>query len=459
MNTKVLSAALLMKKLILYIFLICFCITSNAQSYNPLNRSEETTIRIKEYIDTLRIIDTHEHLLNPDFLRKTNILDFFLLMNHYYYDDLISAGMPEELFNKLYNGNMPPEEKWKLIEPYWNRSLNTSFALVAKVAARNLFNVNEINANTVGILTQRIKSAYNNKNWFETILKDSCRIEYLIQDDDALALKVDWIKYVKRFTPWLNVRTKFGIDSIAMEQVEPIFTLEDFVKSLRNEFEKGLKNGMVGIKVISAYSRNLYFEKTDVAAARKVFKTLVSGDEDLQISWEKAKPLQDYMFHQLMEMAKQHGVPVIFHTGLQAGQGNYIRNSNPVLLTNLFHEYPDVRFVLFHGSYPYGGELAALAKTYPNVYIDLNWTYAISPSYAKRYLSEWLETIPASKIMAFGGDYNCVENIYGVYQIAKQIITEVLTEKVSNNQLSENEARQVAKMILHDNAVEFYGLP
>ena len=459
MNTKVLSAALLMKKLILYIFLICFCITSNAQSYNPLNRSEETTIRIKEYIDTLRIIDTHEHLLNPDFLRKTNILDFFLLMNHYYYDDLLTAGMPEEFFNKLYNGNMPPEEKWKLIEPYWNRSLNTSFALVAKVAARNLFNVNEINANTVGILTQRIKSAYNNKNWFETILKDSCRIEYLVQDDDALALKVDWIKYVKRFTPWLNVRTKFGIDSIAMEQVEPIFTLEDFVKSLRNEFEKGLKNGMVGIKVISAYSRNLYFEKTDIAAARKVFKTLVSGDEDLQIPWEKAKPLQDYMFHQLMEMAKQHGVPVIFHTGLQAGQGNDIRNSNPVLLANLFHEYPDVRFVLFHGSYPYGGELATLAKTYSNVYIDMNWTYAISPSYAKRYLSEWLETIPASKIMAFGGDYNCVENIYGVYQIAKQIITEVLTEKVSNNQLSENEARQVAKMILHDNAVEFYGLP
>ena len=459
MNTKVLSAAPLMKKLILYIFLICFCITSNAQSYNSLNRSEETTIRIKEYIDTLRIIDTHEHLLNPDFLRKTNILDFFLLMNHYYYDDLLTAGMPEEFFNKLYNGNMPPEEKWKLIEPYWNRSLNTSFALVAKVAARNLFNVNEINANTVGILTQRIKSAYNNKNWFETILKDSCRIEYLIQDDDALALKVDWIKYVKRFTPWLNVRTKFGIDSIAMEQVEPIFTLEDFVKSLRNEFEKGLKNGMVGIKVISAYSRNLYFEKTDIAAARKVFKTLVSGDEDLQIPWEKAKPLQDYMFHQLMEMAKQHGVPVIFHTGLQAGQGNDIRNSNPVLLANLFHEYPDVRFVLFHGSYPYGGELATLAKTYSNVYIDMNWTYAISPSYAKRYLSEWLETIPASKIMAFGGDYNCVENIYGVYQIAKQIITEVLTEKVSNNQLSENEARQVAKMILHDNAVEFYGLP
>ncbi|MGB4293251.1 MAG: amidohydrolase family protein [Bacteroidales bacterium] len=448
-----------MKKLILYIFLICFCITSNAQSYNPLNRSEETTKRLKEYIDTLRIIDTHEHLLNPDFLRKTNILDFFLLMNHYYYDDLISAGMPEELFNKLYNGNMPPEEKWKLIEPYWNRSLNTSFALVAKVAARNLFNVNEINANTVGILSQRIKSAYNNKNWFETILKDSCRIEYLVQDDDALALKVDWIKYVKRFTPWLNVRTKFGIDSIAMEQVEPIFTLEDFVKSLRNEFEKGLKNGMVGIKVISAYSRNLYFENTDVAAARKVFKTLVSGDEDLQIPWEKAKPLQDYMFHQLMEMAKQHGVPVIFHTGLQAEQGNDIRNSNPVLLANLFHEYPDVRFVLFHGSYPYGGELATLAKTYPNVYIDMNWTYAISPSYAKRYLSEWLETIPASKIMAFGGDYNCVENIYGVYQIAKQIITEVLTEKVTNNQLSENEARQVAKMILHDNAVEFYGLP
>ncbi|HRT48695.1 MAG TPA: hypothetical protein P5151_11115, partial [Bacteroidales bacterium] len=66
-----------MKKFIVYIFLFCFCITGKAQSDYLSYRTEETARKLKEYIDTLKIIDTHEHLLNPDFLRKTNILDFF----------------------------------------------------------------------------------------------------------------------------------------------------------------------------------------------------------------------------------------------------------------------------------------------------------------------------------------------------------------------------------------------
>jgi hypothetical protein len=88
----------------------------------------------------------------------------------------------------------------------------------------------------------------------------------------------------------------------------------------------------------------------------------------------------------------------------------------------------------------------------------MNWTYAISPTYSERYLSEWLETVPASKIMAFGGDQRCVENTYGQLVIAKKIISEVLIKKVRDGYLSEDEAKVVARMILHDNAVEFYNL-
>lgn len=450
-----------MKRFIIYTIIICFTGCGENNFNLTFSQNDNTIIysRLKNYIDSLRIIDTHEHLLNPNLLRRSNLQDFFLLMNHYYYDDLISSGMSSETFDKLYNGKLTPEEKWEIIEPYWNRSFNTSFALMVKIAARRLYNISEINAGTVEILSQRIKSAYNSKEWFTRILQDSCRIDYIIQDDDALAMKESYIKYVKRFTPWLNVRTKFCIDSIAMEQVEPIFTLEDFVRSLKNEFKKQAGNGMAGVKIISAYSRTLYFDNPDVSAARKVFKMLVNADEGFEISWERAKPLQDYMFHQLLELAKSNNLPVIFHTGLQAGQGNDIRNSNPALLANIFRKYPEIRFVLFHGSYPYGGELSVLAKTYSNVYIDMNWCYAISPSYTKRYLTEWLETVPANKIMAFGGDYNCIENIYAEYQVAKQIIAETLTEKVVSNYYTENEAKKIARMILHDNAAAFYSLP
>ena len=74
-------------------------------------------LRIKDYIDSLRIVDTHEHLSDPDLLRESNLLDFFLLFHHYNYDDLVSAGMPDSLFNPLFIEPLTPKEKWKLIEP------------------------------------------------------------------------------------------------------------------------------------------------------------------------------------------------------------------------------------------------------------------------------------------------------------------------------------------------------
>jgi hypothetical protein len=84
--------------------------------------------------------------------------------------------------------------------------------------------------------------------------------------------------------------------------------------------------------------------------------------------------------------------------------------------------------------------------------------YIISPSYSERYLHEWLETIPANKIMAFGGDYHNVENVYGHLLFAKEIIGNVLTEKVRDGYFSEEEAMKIATMILHDNAVNLFGL-
>ena len=176
------------------------------------------------------------------------------------------------------------------------------------------------------------------------------------------------------------------------------------------------------------------------------------------MTYQAARPLQDYMFFALLDLARQHKIPVVLHTGLQAGKGNYITNSNPVLLSNVFLAYPDVKFALFHGSYPYGGEVSTLAKNFRNVYIDMNWSYAISPSYAERYLHEWLEAVPAGKIMAFGGDYTCVENVYGELVIAKKVISNVLINKVKEGYLTEPEAKNVARLILRDNAIRFYNL-
>jgi len=411
--------------------------------------------RITDYIDTIRIIDNHEHLADPQIVKQLDLLDFMLLLHQYNYNDLISSGLPKSNFDKLFNQKLPPKEKWDIIAPYWEASFNTANNRLAVLAARTLFGVDDINRSTVDTLSARIARAYQ-ADWTGHVLNDLCRIDYLIQDGDDKILGVDNIKYVKRFTSWLTVRSKYRIDSIAIEQVNPILTLEDFVLSLEEEFNSAMNRGVVAVKVNMAYYRTLKIDNVKVEEARRVFRSLRNGDEDHVLTYSEAKPLQDYMFHRLMDLAQKNSMPVVFHTGLHSGNGNYIANSDPSLLSNIFMRYPEIKFSLFHGSYPYGGELSALAKNFPNVFIDLNWIYAISPSYSERYLHEWLETIPVNKIMAFGGDFRCVENIYGELLIAKQVISKVLISKVGQGYFSEQEALKIAKMILYDNSKLFY---
>ncbi len=102
-------------------------------------------------------------------------------------------------------------------------------------------------------------------------------------------------------------------------------------------------------------------------------------------------------------------------------------------------------------------ELSYLAKQYPNVYIDMCWMYIISPSESKRYLEEWLYTVPSNKIMAFGGDCS-VEWAYGHSVMARKIITETLVKMVNDGCYTENEAIVIATRILRNNAIDLYKL-
>ncbi|MDX9725473.1 MAG: amidohydrolase family protein [Bacteroidales bacterium] len=413
--------------------------------------------RIRRYVDSLRIIDTHEHLIGPEILRKSYFLDFTLLFMQNGYDDLISAGMPDTLFDDVFNEPLSPIEKWRIIEPYWKKSFNTSFNRMIIYSIRNLYGIEELNESTVGPLSEKIKNAYET-GWFDNILRDSCKIDYIIEDGNYITGKDEYFRYVKRFDDWLLLRSRFGIDSLAIKQLDPIYTLDDLVESLTLAFENEVNKGMKAVKVFCAYYRPLFFARTSAESAKKVFRNLVNGEGDYRITMAEAKSLQDYLFHHLMQLAEKYDLPVAVHTGLQAGKGKVLGDSDPTLLTNLFREYPKVEFVLYHGSYPYGGELSALAKNYSNVYIDMNWIYSVSPTYSKIYLNEWLEMVPVSRLMAFGGDCNTAENVYSELQTARRIITEVLSDKVEEGYINESEAKLIARMILRENAVKLYKL-
>ena len=412
--------------------------------------------RIRSYLETMKIVDTHEHLVSQKGIGNSKMCDFMLLFHQYADDDIKSAGMSKPTFETLLHDSLTVLQKWEILKPYWEGSFNTGYNRAALLAADRLFGVKELNENSVVELSARIKQAYST-DWYTKVLREKCNIEFLINDDPNRNFSdVQMMRYTQRFN-YFQINSKNTIDQLAKQNGITIATLDDLVNSLNGEFEEAMKRGFTTLKSSAAYFRSLYYEDVTKEKADEIFNLIIKNPNQV-FSFEAIKPLSDYMMHRTLDLARKYHVPFQIHTGLQAGDGNYIMNANPALLANLFLKYRDVPFILFHGGYPYGGEFGSLAKNFRNVYIDLCWLYIISPTYSERYLHEWLEAVPANKIMAFGGDYENVENIYGHLLFAREVIGNVLTAKVKSGYFSEEEAIRVAQMILHDNAVKLFHL-
>ena len=445
-----------MKSFLLLSVLVFLSFITNAQvQIRPLPTAGYEK-RIKDFIDDMSVVDTHEHILSQTELKQRTSLDFMVLLNHYSADDIKSAGMSDRTFKLLMKDSLTVKEKWQMLKPYWEGSSNTSYNRVALLAADKLFNIKDINESTVEELSEKIAKAYQT-DWINKIM-EKCKIDFLIQMNPGRSSGNDRFRYVKWFDDFISINSKQKINSISRQQKISIQTLEALTEALETSFKKANDQGIIAFKSALAYSRILYYENVNKERAQEVFNTIMNSPGDKPLSFNDVKPLQDYIMHRVLDLAKSYKIPVIIHTGLQSGNGAVIENSNPTHLVNLFREYPDVNFVLLHGGYPYGGETATIAKYFRNVYLDLAWIYVISPSFSERYLHEWLETVPASKIMGFGGDYLNIENVYGHLLFAKQIVSRVLTDKVKDGYFSESEAINIARMILHDNAVNFYKL-
>lgn len=411
--------------------------------------------RIEKYVNEIRLIDTHEHLITEEErIQKADQLDFTYLFSHYANEDLVSASNMKGIMNIVFSTDFPLEDRWELFYPFFKEMRNTAYARAAMLAANDIYGVKDINDETYVSLSEKIRE--NSKpGLYQSILKDKSGIELSIIDGGHRHYDTLFYRHVERFDHFIQVSSKTEIVELGSGYDISITSIDDYIIALRKAFEAGVDYKMVAVKTGLAYQRILKFNNVSTERAAYVFNSLFREEA---VNADEIKALQDFMMHRVLDLAKEFDLPVQIHTGLQAGNGNDITNSNPTHLINLFMEYPEVNFCIFHSSYPYGGELSVLAKNFPNVFIDMCWTPVISPAYSIRYLDEWLETVPANKIMVFGGDYSVVELVYAHSVFARRIVSKVLIEKVKTGYFSEEEALIIARKILRENALEIFKL-
>ena len=97
-----------------------------------------------------------------------------------------------------------------------------------------------------------------------------------------------------------------------------------------------------------------------------------------------------------------------------------------------------------HIAYPFGDELVALAKHFPNVYVDLCWAWSLDPLAARRFLRQALHAAPLNKLFAFGGDARLPATALACSLQARHHLHAALQEDVDADLLTEPQAIHAA---------------
>jgi predicted TIM-barrel fold metal-dependent hydrolase len=434
--------------------------------------SPTTIPELREEIFSLPLIDTHEHLPSKEEVRDrdTDVLKEYLA--HYYNRDLVSAGMPARDYTTIIENRLPIREKWKLVEPYWKVSRYTGYGRSLDIAARELYGIDGISGDTIEALNERFLESLK-PGHFRRVLKERCRIEKSLLCVETLEESYDPL--IERsihcdrelFLPVYIVNMLVHPESWAeVERVEResgvrITSFDTWLQAAEANVERACAIGSPILKTSLAYVRSLHYDRVTRAEAEEAFNEVFRTRHFPE--WHQkpiitAKAFQDYLFHFILGIANRKHLLVQIHTGIQEGSGNLIGNSNPEVLSNLFLEYPDVDFDLFHIGYPYQNVITVLAKNFPNVYIDMCWAHIVSPNASVQALLEWIDTVPLNKISAFGGDYLFVDGVYGHQYLAREDVARALSTKVEEGLFGPDEAADIARRFLYENPKRIFRL-
>ena len=218
----------------------------------------------------------------------------------------------------------------------------------------------------------------------------------------------------------------------------------------------------VGIKFEAAYLRPLDFEPADPAAARATYARYAAGGVPTHAEYTQ---LENYLFRVIAREAGRLGLVVQLHA--VDGFGGYYsaEGSAPHQMESVFNDSTlrGTTFVLVHGGWPRVEEtMSMLGK--PNVYADISMMDILAePAALASALRMWFGAWP-EKVMfgtdAFdGGDQQGWEQVAWVASHnARVALTAALTWMMRDGEITRERAKELARMVLRDNAIKAYGL-
>jgi uncharacterized protein len=327
-----------------------------------------------------------------------------------------------------------------------------------------------------------LKKQYPGTGYFNMIL-DKLNTESSVANRAMMADYLDpkrfpWVFFADAFMwPFNNERetarnADVGVYIPLQEKMLHRWMQQENVSKLPNKFSDYLefitrtlmdnqKKGGIAMKFEVAYFRPTTFSDPTRLQAEDIYWQGASGGVP---SEKEYRTFQDYIFRYLVEEGGRLHLPVHIHSAVGIGDYFNLSQSNIMNLESVLRDprYRNTTFVMIHGGYPLEREAIFLAAM-KNVYMDSSEMELIQyPSAFKDTLKQWLETFPDK--ITFGTDcfpYNEVlgaeESYWLGAESSRMALAAALAEMISENEITETRALELAHAYLHDNAVKLYG--
>ncbi len=413
---------------------------------------------LRDHIQQTMLVDTHEHM-QPEQRYVDEGPDVLVdLFGNYVAADLVSAGATQQAVDTLLDSsNADIEQRWAGVREAWQHCRHTGYGEATRSVAREVYGMDEISVAGIEAASETNRQLRQPGERLR-ILRERGRLDHIQTDD------MQW-----HCGPDASGPDFFLHDFSLRDFAVGVFDPQALQKATGIEVRDlaGLDSGLealyarygplaIAVKTQHAYDRTLLWRKRSSDEVAPVLARHLRGEE-LDVAEKLC--LGDWCLDRGAALAAQYNLPLKIHTGYYAGNNRmpveFIRPGN---LCALLAEHLDTRFVLMHSGWPYDAELAALAKHYANVWVDMCWAWSIDPHSNVDFLRRLIHSVPLNKVFAFGGDTAWPNMAVAYAQQARRGLERALQAEVDEGTFDESEAMALATKLMNGNQYACFDL-
>ncbi len=217
--------------------------------------------------------------------------------------------------------------------------------------------------------------------------------------------------------------------------------------------------GVVALKSVVAYRGGLAVRRWKTAEADAALRAVHHRGTATRLG-PADRPLLDTLLRDALRIAARERLPVQLHTGFGDPDCD-LGAADPLLLRELLHDggADGVDLVLLHFSWPYVRQAAHLAALYDGIWLDADFGVPfLSIDECRQSLKALLALAPVDKIAYSSDGFRIPELHWAAAHTARSVLADVLSDAVSDGDLTAAQAERDARRILSGTAKELYRL-